>query len=86
VNGLDNALAAAREAAGTKDVSIMGGADVIRQGLAAGYIEELTITIAPLLLCAGKRLFEGCRTPVELQQVDALQSSFVTHLTYRVVR
>src|SRR6187455_1942477 len=41
VDGLDEAVARAREAAGDKDVSVMGGADVIRQALAAGHVEEL---------------------------------------------
>src|SRR5215216_3441688 len=59
VDGLDEAVARAREAAGDRDVSVMGGADVIRQALAAGYVEELAISIAPVVLGAGKRLFEG---------------------------
>src|SRR6266542_4922844 len=41
VNGLDEAIARAREAAGDKDVGIGGGADVIRQALRAGHVEEL---------------------------------------------
>jgi dihydrofolate reductase len=50
VDGLDEAIARAREAAGDLDVFVMGGADVIRQALRAGYVEELTITIAPVVL------------------------------------
>jgi dihydrofolate reductase len=41
VNGLDEAIARAREAAGSKDVFVMGGADVIREALRAGHVEEL---------------------------------------------
>ena len=47
------------EAAGDKDVHVMGGADVIRQALEAGLVDELTIIIAPVVLGGGKRLFEG---------------------------
>jgi dihydrofolate reductase len=86
VNGLDAAIARAREAAAGKDVFVMGGADVIRQGLQAGHVEELSISIAPVLLGGGKRLFEGIDQSLNLEHVSLLQSPFATHLTYRVVR
>ncbi len=86
VDGLDRAIEAARAAAADKDVHVMGGADIIRQALRAGHVDELTISIAPLVLGAGKRLFEGFDRPLELQHVRTLQSPFATHLTYRVVR
>jgi dihydrofolate reductase len=86
VNGLDDAIARAREAAGGKDVGIGGGADVIRQALQAGYAEELSISIAPVILGAGKRLFDGSEPTMNLEHAGLLQSPFATHLTYRVAR
>ena len=86
VNNLDEAIARAREAAGGKDVSIMGGADIIRQALRAGHVEELSISIAPVVLGGGKRLFEGFEETVTLEHAGLLQSPFATHITYRVVR
>jgi dihydrofolate reductase len=86
VEGLDEAVARAREAAGDKDVSIMGGADVIRQALRAGIVDELSISIAPVVLGAGKRLFDGFDKTVGLEHVGVRQSPFATHITYRVVR
>jgi dihydrofolate reductase len=86
VNGLDEAIARAREAAGDKDVFIMGGADVIRQALRAGHVEELSISIAPIVLGGGKRLFDAFDETVILEHVSLLQSTFATHITYRVVR
>src|SRR5438552_188478 len=86
VNGLDEAIARAREAAGDKDVSIMGGADVIRQALRSGYVEELSISIAPVVLGGGKRLFDDFDETVSLEHLRLLQSPFATHITYRVVR
>jgi dihydrofolate reductase len=86
VNGLDEAIARAREAAGEKDVLIGGGADVIRQALAAGHIEELAISIAPVILGGGKRLFDGFNRDLTLEHVSLAQSPFATHITYRVVR
>ena len=84
VNGLDEAIGRAREAAQDKDVNIMGGADIIRQALAAGHVDELSISIAPVLLGAGKRLFEGFDIPMNLEPMRVLQSPFATHVTYRV--
>jgi dihydrofolate reductase len=86
VNGLDAALTQAREAAGDKLISIMGGADVIRQALDGGHVDELTVSIAPVILGSGKRLFEGFDKTVSLEQISALQSPWVTHLRYRIVR
>ena len=59
VSGLESAMQQARAVAGDKDIGIMGGADTIRQALAAGYVDELFVTIAPVVLGGGKRLFEG---------------------------
>jgi dihydrofolate reductase len=86
VGGLDEAIARAREAAGDKDVQVMGGADIIRQALQGGYVEELSISVAPVLLGARKRLFEGFDAPLSLEPIRVLQSPFATHITYRVVR
>jgi dihydrofolate reductase len=85
VNGLDEAIAQGRELAGDKDVFVMGGADLIRQALRAGHVEELTITIAPLILGGGKRLFEGFDESHNLEHVRLLQSPLATHITYRVL-
>ena len=61
VDGLDEAIRRAQAAAGEKDVQVMGGADLIRQALRAGYVDEFTLTIAPVVLGAGKRLFRRLR-------------------------
>jgi dihydrofolate reductase len=86
VDGLDEAVAQAREAAGGKDVFVMGGADVIRQALRAGHVEELSISVAPVVLGGGKRLFDGFEETVRLKHLRLRQSPFATHITYRVVR
>jgi dihydrofolate reductase len=84
VSGLDSALEQARAAAGDKDVGIMGGADTIRQALAGGHVDELVVTIAPVVLGGGKRLFDGFDNSIDLEQVEARQSTWATHLRYRV--
>jgi dihydrofolate reductase len=87
VDGLEEAVARAREAAGGRDAFIMGGADVIRQALRAGLVEELSISIAPVVLGGGKRLFDdGFDQTLRLEHLRVLQSPFATHISYRVLR
>ncbi|MEA2519057.1 MAG: hypothetical protein QOF49_1137 [Chloroflexota bacterium] len=86
VDGLETAIGQARSAAGDKDVHVMGGADIIRQALRAGYVDELSISIAPVVLGAGKRLFDGFENSVVLEPVRTYSSPLATHITYRVVR
>jgi dihydrofolate reductase len=86
VSGLRTALERAKAAAGEdKDVGIMGGADTIRQALDGGHVDELVLTIAPVILGGGKRLFAGFSRSVDLEQLDVRQSRWATHLRYRVV-
>lgn len=86
VDDVDLALQRATEAAGGRDVAISGGASVIRQALAAGYVDELAISTAPLVLGAGKRLFDGFDHDIDLEVVKAYASDLATHVRYRVMR
>jgi len=82
-DGIESALARARAAAAGKDVSLAGGAEVARQYLAAGLLDEISLDVAPLLLGDGERLFDGVGNP-KLEQVRAVEAPGVTHLKYRV--
>ena len=84
VAGVETAVERALETAGGKDVNVMGGADIVRQALAAGLIDELTLIIAPVILGGGKRLFEGFTESLDLQQLGVRQSPFATFIDYRV--
>ncbi len=84
VSGLGEALERAIEAAGDKDVSIGGGADVIRQALAAGRVDELVLSTAPVILGAGKRLFDGFSQDINLDIIKTVSSAFATHVRYAV--
>jgi dihydrofolate reductase len=86
VDGLDTAVEMARQAAGDKDVNIMGGGNVIRQALAAGLVDQLTVIIAPVVMGGGKRLFEGFEQSLDLEHLGVRQSAFATFIDYRVVR
>src|SRR5215208_4618843 len=84
VEGVEAAVERAREAAGDKDVNVMGGADTIRQALEAGLVDELTIIVAPVILGGGKHLFEGFTKSIELEHIGVRQSPFATFVDYRV--
>jgi dihydrofolate reductase len=87
-DGIETALEQARAAAGDKDVLLAGGANVAQQYLKAGLLDELQIHVAPVLLGGGVRLFAeglGPERP-ELELTRVVDSPFVTHLTYRVVK
>jgi dihydrofolate reductase len=86
VAGVEEAVELAKEAAGGKNVHVMGGADVIRQALAAGLVDELTIIVAPVVLGGGKRLFEGFTSSLDLEHLGVRQSQYATFVDYRVKR
>jgi dihydrofolate reductase len=86
VSSLDEALAQASRQAGDKDVGIGGGADVIRQAIAAGRVDQLALSTAPVILGAGKRLFDGFDQDVELEVIKVYNSPYATHVRYAINR
>jgi dihydrofolate reductase len=86
VSGVREAVERAVEAAGGKDVHVMGGADVIRQALDDGLVDELTIIIAPVVLGGGKRLFDGFSRSLDLEHIGVRQSRYATFIDYGVRR
>jgi dihydrofolate reductase len=86
VSDVGEAMAAAKEAAGEKDV-LVHGAGTTQLALAAGVLDELQIHLVPVLLGEGRRLFEHLgANQIELEPVRVLEGEGVTHLRYRVVR
>jgi dihydrofolate reductase len=82
-DGIESALELARAAAGDRDVSIGGGADVVQQYLAAGLLDELTISLVPILLGGGARLFDNLGEPnPTIRQVQTVAAPGVTHIRY----
>jgi dihydrofolate reductase len=85
-DGIQSALAQAREAAGDKDVFIGGGADIINQYLAAGLVDEVELHVVPIILGGGARLLDGVGPEVKLEPLRVIEAPGVTHLKYRVVK
>lgn len=82
-DGPERALELAREAAGDRDVRISGGADVVRQYLQLGVVDELEIALAPVLFGGGRRLFEPMGEPLPRFRIDGVVAGpDATHLRY----
>jgi dihydrofolate reductase len=82
-DGFDSAYQQATAAAAGAGVDIAGGASTVRQALAAGVVDELTLDIAPVLLGSGERLFDGL-DDLGLTPVEVAHSPLATHVRYEV--
>lgn len=80
--GPDAALVLARAAAGNRNISIAGGVSTTRHYLNAGAIEDLYLHIAPMIVGAGERLWDGLTA--KLEPVSARHTRWATHMQYRV--
>ena len=84
-DGVESALTQAKQAARGREVLLAGGASVVNQYLAAGLVDEIDVSIAPLILGSGARLFEGLdRGTPKLKQIGAIDAPGVTHIDYEV--
>ena len=81
-DGIESALVQARNAAAGKDVALGGGAQAARQYLAAGLVDEMTLSVVPILLGSGERLFEGVIDLHGLALVRTVAAPGVVHLAF----
>lgn len=85
-DGVERALELAQKAAGDRTVSV-GGASVAQQLLRVGKLDGIQVSVVPLLLGGGVRLFDHLGAdPIALEQTRVIESEGVTHMRYRVVR
>ncbi len=85
--GIEEALRQARMAAGSKEISIMGGANIGQQYLQAGLVDDIQLQLVPVLLGAGTRLFDHLeRNHIPLETVQVLDTPSAIHLRYRMVK
>ncbi|MGM7421032.1 dihydrofolate reductase family protein [Cellulosimicrobium sp. CpK407] len=84
-DGVESAVRQAAAAAGDRDVTFIGGADLFHQLLAAGLVDELAVEVMPVLLGGGVRLFDG-DAPAVLEKVRVDEVGARTALRYRIVR
>jgi dihydrofolate reductase len=81
-DGVEAAIPQARAAAGDKDVHLMG-ASIVQQAIRTGLLDELVISLVPVILGDGVRLLDGL-PPLKLELARVIDAPGVTHLTYRV--
>jgi dihydrofolate reductase len=85
--GIEVALELARAAAGDKNVGIWGGANIMRQYLKAGLLDEMQIHLIPILLGDGIRLFENLDPEgIELRSTSSIDTPGATHFQFEVVK
>ena len=86
-DGIESALAQARAVAGEKDISVMGGASIGQQYIAAGLVDEISIHLVPVLFGGGTRMFEHLGDKhIQLEPLDTVGTPVATHLRFRVVK
>jgi len=80
-DGIHVALQRAREAADEGDVRLGGGVATVRQYIQAGLVDEMHLTIAPVLLGSGERLFDGLDLPrLGYRCTEHVATSNATHV------
>ena len=85
--GIEAALELARAAAGDKNVGIWGGANIMRQYLKAGLLDEMQLHLIPILLGNGIRLFEDLDPEgIELRRTSSIETPGATHFRFEVVK
>lgn len=85
VDGIEAALAKAKAAAGDNVVTVMGGASMGQQFLAAGLLDEISIHLVPVLLGSGTRMFEHhVAEHVALEPAEVVETPTATHLRFRI--
>jgi dihydrofolate reductase len=86
-DGIESGLAQARAAASDKNVGIWGGANIVRQYLKAGLLDEMQIHLIPVLLGNGVRLFEDLGPErIELRRISSIETPSATHFRFEVVK
>ena len=84
-DGIETALQKAKTAANGKAVYIGGGADVAQQYLRTGLVDELHISLVPVIFGEGIRLFDNMGDDaIKLHRLDVVEGEGVTHIKYRI--
>jgi dihydrofolate reductase len=84
--GIEAGLEQAQAAAGERDVGIWGGANIMREYLRAGLLDQMQIHLIPVILGGGVRLFAGLGPQrIHLEKIRTIDTPRATHLQYRVL-
>lgn len=84
--GVERAVALAKEVASDKDVAV-DGSSIVQQAISAGLVDEIGMDLVPFLLGKGIRYFDHLgNVPIELERTQIIEAPSVTHLRFRVVK
>jgi dihydrofolate reductase len=86
-DGIESAIEKAKAAAGSKQVTVVGGASTAQQCLRAGLVDEIHIGIVPVLFGEGLRFFDpSVDEQMKLERTRVFESPTRTDLWFRVVK
>jgi dihydrofolate reductase len=86
-DGVKSAIKQAKESAGDKDVTIVGGANIATQAIQTGLVDEIHMDIMPILFGKGLRPFEQIEEEsIQLEKMEVMETSVRTHLKFRVLK
>jgi dihydrofolate reductase len=86
-DGIEAALEKAYEAAGDKDVAIMGGANIAAQFVKLGLVDEISIHLVPVLFGSGIRLFEHLGSAhIQLETTEVIETKEAIHLRFCLLK
>lgn len=85
-DGVESAVEKAKQAAGDKNVDLMR-ASIVQQCIKAGLVDEIQVDLTPVLLGGGVSLFDYLGNgPIDLERMNVVEGTDVTHLRFRVVK
>ncbi|URM93277.1 dihydrofolate reductase family protein [Actinomadura madurae] len=84
-DGIENAMAQAKAAAGDRHVHVIG-AYTAQRAIEAGVLDEVQVHLVPVLFGGGRRLFDVLPSRVELDVVRVIDTPEATHIRYRIRR
>jgi dihydrofolate reductase len=86
-DGIESALEQAKAVADGKIVTVMGGASIGQQYIAAGLIDEISIHLVPVLFGSGTKMFEHLGGEhIQLEPIEVIETRAATHLRFRIVK
>lgn len=85
-DGVESAVAQARAAAGDRDVTCVGGPDVLDQLLGLGLVDELQVDVLPVILGSGRRFLDGIDHRIELDLIESRSIGPRTAMRFSVRR
>jgi dihydrofolate reductase len=84
-DGIESALEQAKAAAGEKIVTVMGGASIRQQYIAASLVDEISVHLVPVLFGSGTRMFEHLGSDhIQLEPIEVIGTRSATHLRFRI--